>query len=170
MAQWIFMQAKSNRKVGKSKNERVKHSHNSWSTASCSSSWHSKGAYSRLCLSLWHCSSRSTRETPFILQGPEESKKTYLSRYGERWVDNLKSSTAMSKFCCITEPILFMMNETYNLMKGSVNENYLFIVHNVLVFFQQSKQSTGWYITGTYIYGCPPSMHCRMRLLMPNVL
>ena len=37
-------------------------------------------------------------------------KNPYLSRYGERWVEKLKSSTVMSKFCCITDIISFMMN------------------------------------------------------------
>ena len=32
-----------------------------------------------------------------------KAKNPYLSRYGDRWVDKLKSYTAMSKFCCITE-------------------------------------------------------------------
>ena len=56
-----------------------------------------------------------------------------LSRYGERWVDKLKSSTAMSKFCCITNLIHFVMNESEKLMKGSVNKDDFSIVHDSLV-------------------------------------
>ena len=45
----------------------------------------------------------------------------------------LKSSTAMSKLCCITDLIRFMMNESEKLMKGSVHENDFYIVHDALV-------------------------------------
>ena len=48
-------------------------------------------------------------------------------------MDKLKSSTAMSKLCCITDLIRFMMNEAEKLMKGSVHEDDLFIVHDALV-------------------------------------
>ena len=40
-----------------------------------------------------------------------KAKNPYLSRYGEIWVDKLKSSTEMSKFYCIANLIFFMMNE-----------------------------------------------------------
>ena len=39
--------------------------------------------------------SSSTGETPSIFQVPQESENTYISRYGERWVDKLKSSTSI---------------------------------------------------------------------------
>ena len=39
----------------------------------------------------------------------------------------------MSKFCCITDLIPFMMKETEKLMKGSVHEDDLFIFHDDLV-------------------------------------
>ena len=48
-------------------------------------------------------------------------------------MDKLKSSTAMLKFCCITNLICFMMNEADKLMKGSVHEDDFFIVHDVCV-------------------------------------
>ena len=41
----------------------------------------------------------------------------------------------MSKFCCITDLILFMMKEAENLMKGSVLEDDLFIVHDALRWY-----------------------------------
>ena len=41
-----------------------------------------------------------------------KAKNPYHSKYGERWVDKLKSSTEMSKFCCITDLIRFMMDES----------------------------------------------------------
>ena len=40
----------------------------------------------------------------------------YYSRYGDRWVEKLKSSSSMSKFCCITDLIQFMMKEAENLI------------------------------------------------------
>ena len=52
-----------------------------------------------------------------------KSKNPYLSRYGEIWVEKLKSSAAMSKFCCITDLIRFMTNKAENLMKGTVHED-----------------------------------------------
>ena len=39
----------------------------------------------------------------------------------------------MSKFCCITDLIWFMMKEAENLMKVYVHEDDLFIVHDALV-------------------------------------
>ena len=41
-----------------------------------------------------------------------KAKNPYNSRYGEIWVDKLKSSTEMSKLCCITDLIRFMVNES----------------------------------------------------------
>ena len=39
----------------------------------------------------------------------------------------------MSKFCCITDLIRFMMKEAEKLIKGSVHEDYFFIVYDALV-------------------------------------
>ena len=60
-----------------------------------------------------------------------KARNPYYSRYGERWVEKLKSSSSMSKFCCITDQIRFMMREAENLTKGSVHEDGLFIVHDL---------------------------------------
>ena len=38
-------------------------------------------------------------------------------------MEKLKSSTAISKFCCITNLLRFTMNEAEMLMKGSVYED-----------------------------------------------
>ena len=62
-----------------------------------------------------------------------KARNPYFSRYGDIWVEKLKSSSSMSKFCCITDLIRFMMKEAENLMKGSVHEDDLFIVHDALV-------------------------------------
>ena len=62
-----------------------------------------------------------------------KAKNPYFSRYGERWVEKLKLSSSMSKFCCITDLIWFMMKEAEKLMKGSVHEDDFFIIHDALV-------------------------------------
>ena len=72
------------------------------------------------------------KPTPSV-KDHRKARNTYYSRYGERWVEKLKTSSSMSKFCCITDLIRFMMKEAEKLMKGSVNEYYLFILHDTLV-------------------------------------
>ena len=49
----------------------------------------------------------------------------------------------MSKFCCITDLIRFMRKEADKLMKGSVHEDNLFIVHDALVLMT-SKETIKW--------------------------
>ena len=49
----------------------------------------------------------------------------------------------MSKFGCITDLIRFMMKEAENLMKGSVHEDDLFIVHDALVLMA-AKETIKW--------------------------
>ena len=44
-----------------------------------------------------------------------KARNPYYSRYGDRWVEKLKLSSSMSKFCCITDLIRFMMKEADNL-------------------------------------------------------
>ena len=70
---------------------------------------------------------------PSYFKDHRKAKNPYISRYGDRWVDKLKSSTAMSKFCCITYLISFTMNEAEELMKGSVYEDDFYIFHDALV-------------------------------------
>ena len=48
-------------------------------------------------------------------------------------MEKLKSSTEMSKLCCITDIIRFVINEAEKLMKGSVYEYNFFVVHDNLV-------------------------------------
>ena len=55
-----------------------------------------------------------------------KSKNPYLSRYGDIWVENLKPSSSMSKLCCITDLIWFMVKESEKLMKGSVHEDDIY--------------------------------------------
>ena len=52
-------------------------------------------------------------------------------------------SSSKSKFCCITDLIRFMMKEAENLMKVSVNEDDLFIVHDDLVLSTE-KETIKW--------------------------
>ena len=55
-------------------------------------------------------------------------------------MDKLKSSTKISKFCCIANLIRFTMNEAEKLMKGSVHEDYFFIVHDALVLMTAKEK------------------------------
>ena len=52
-------------------------------------------------------------------------------------MEKLKSSTAMSKFCCITDLIRFTMDEAEKLMKGSVHEDDFYIFRDALVFMTE---------------------------------
>ena len=69
----------------------------------------------------------------------------------------LKSSTAMSKFCCITDLIHFMMNEAEKLIKGSVHEDDFYIIHNALVLMT-AKETINWMKQKGYL-------HCLLLLL-----
>ena len=57
---------------------------------------------------------------PSSFKDHRKARNPYRSRYGERWMDKLKSSTEMSKFYCLTDLISFMINEAKKLMKRSV--------------------------------------------------
>ena len=45
----------------------------------------------------------------------------------------------MSKFCCITDLIRFMMKEAEKPTKGSVHEDNFFIVHDALVLMTEKE-------------------------------
>ena len=108
--------------------------------------------------------------SPSSFKDHRKAKNPYNLRYGEGWVDKLKSSTAMSKFYCIADLIRFMMNEAEKLMKGSVHEDDFYIVHNALVLMT-AKETINWMKKkGTYIVGCFPLMYCSMVLFTPAVL
>ena len=72
-----------------------------------------------------------------------KAKNPYHSRYGEGWVEKLKSSTAMSKFVGITDLIRFMMNEAETLMKGLVHEDNFYIVQDALVLMTAKETIIG---------------------------
>ena len=80
---------------------------------------------------------------PSYFKDHRKAKNPYHSRYREGWVDKLNSSTEMSKFCCITDLIRFMMNEAGKLMKGSVHEDNFYIVHDALVLMT-AKETINW--------------------------
>ena len=80
---------------------------------------------------------------PSYFKYHRKAKNKYHSRYGERWVDKLKSSTEMSKFCCITDLIHFMMDEVEKLMKGSVHEDDFYFVQDALVLMT-AKETINW--------------------------
>ena len=88
------------------------------------------------------------RPTPSITDH-RKSKNPYFSGYGERWVEKLKSSSSMSKFCCITDMIWFMMKEAEKLMKGYVREDDLFILYDALVLMK-SKETIKWMKENNY--------------------
>ena len=77
------------------------------------------------------------------IKGHRKSKKSYFLIYGEIWVETLKLSSSMSKFCCITDMFRFIMKESEKLMKGSVHEDNFFIVHDALVLMT-SKETITW--------------------------
>ena len=66
-------------------------------------------------------------------------------------MEKLKSSTAMSKFCCITDLIRFMTNEAEKLMKGSVHEENFFIFHDALVLMT-AKETINWTRQNGYLH------------------
>ena len=81
----------------------------------------------------------------------------------------LKSSTAISKLCCITNLIRFM-NEAEKLMKGSVHKGDFLIFHDALVLMA-AKEKINWMRKNGYLHQYVfPSMDCRMGLLTPDIL
>ena len=56
--------------------------------------------------------------SPSFFKDHRKAKNPYHLRYGEGWVEKLKSSKEMSKFVCITKLIRFMMDEAEKLVKG----------------------------------------------------
>ena len=50
-------------------------------------------------------------------------KNTYLFIYGDTWVDKLKNYFSVSKLCCISYMIRFVVKEGEKIMKGSVHED-----------------------------------------------
>ena len=57
----------------------------------------------------------------------------------------------MSKFCCITYLIRFMMKEAEILMKGSVHKDNFFIVHYALVLMT-AKEAIEWMKEKNYFH------------------
>ena len=57
----------------------------------------------------------------FLVKDHRKSKNPYFSRYGYTWVDKLNNSFFMSKLCCISDLIIFMVKEEDKRTKGSVN-------------------------------------------------
>ena len=66
-------------------------------------------------------------------------------------MEKLKSSTAMSKFCCVTDLIRFMMNEAEKLMKGSVHEDDFYIFHDTLVLMP-AMETINWMKQKGYLH------------------
>ena len=87
---------------------------------------------------------------PSSFKDHRKAKNPYHLRYGERWVEKLKSSTAMSKFFCITDLTRFMISEAETLIKGSVHEDDFYIVHVTLVLMTAketiNRMKEKWYL------------------------
>ena len=66
-------------------------------------------------------------------------------------MEKLNSSTAMSKFCCTTDLIRFVMNEAEKLTKGPVHEEDFFIVHDALVVMTE-KETINWMKNNSYLH------------------
>ena len=130
-------------KAGRGENEWDQCSYHRQFTKVCLIIWVAKSANLWLRPNLWTWTGSSTRETNAFHQRPHESKNSYFLIYGERWVEKLKSSSFKSKFCCITDMIQFMMKEAEKLMKASVHEDDLFIVHDALVLMT-AKETIKW--------------------------
>ena len=85
-----------------------------------------------------------------------KAKNPHLSRYEEIWVEKLKSSSSMSKLCSITDMVQYMIKEGEKMMKGSVSDDDLFIVHDALVLITE-KETTKWIRENNYsLIGCCP--------------
>ena len=78
---------------------------------------------------------------PSSFKDHRKAKNPYHSRYGEGWVDKLKYSTAMSRLCCITDLIIFMINEAENPMKGLMHEDDFYIINDDLVLMKAKSCS-----------------------------
>ena len=91
------------------------------------------------------------RKTMPSIKDHRKAKNAYFLRCGERWVDKLKSTSSMSKLCCITDMNRFMMKEAEKLTKGSVHEDDLFIVHDALVLMT-SKETIKWIKENNYFH------------------
>ena len=88
---------------------------------------------------------------PSYFKDHRKAKNPYHSIYGEGWVEKLKSSTAMSKFVCITDLICFLIDEAEKLMKGSVHEDDFYIVHDALVLMT-AKETINWMKEKGYLH------------------
>ena len=89
--------------------------------------------------------------SPPFFKDQRKAKNPYILRYREILVDKLKSSTAVSRFFCITDLICFIMNDAEELMKGSVQKENLFIVHNTLVLMT-AKEKINWMRHNGYLH------------------
>ena len=71
------------------------------------------------------------KPTPSV-KDHRKARNPYYSRYGERWVEKLKTSSSMSKLCCITDLIRFMMKEAENLMKTCSSPRWAVRSHSLV--------------------------------------
>ena len=88
---------------------------------------------------------------PSSFKDHRKSGNPYLSRYGESRIEKMKSYTATSKLCFITDRIRFMTNEAEKLIKGSVHEDDFLIVHYALVLVT-AKETINYMRNNGYLH------------------
>lgn len=76
---------------------------------------------------------------PHIDIDHREHENPYKSRFGNNWEDKLKSSASLSPYVPITDIILFMCNESKNLMQGTAYHSNWYFYHDALSFLTANK-------------------------------
>jgi hypothetical protein len=61
-----------------------------------------------------------------------KANNPYLSRYGDAWKDEIKSTVLMKKNVCITELVEHIFKETKKVMRGTEHENNCYFYHDAL--------------------------------------
>ena len=62
----------------------------------------------------------SGKPTPLV-KYHRRSENPYFYRYGETWVDNLNNYSFVSKLCCISYLLIFILKEGEKILRESVH-------------------------------------------------
>jgi hypothetical protein len=87
--------------------------------------------------------SKALPETcPYPIIDHRMADNPYLSRYGDTWETELKHSSALSPYVCITDLIMYMCEESQKLMNGTAHEHSWYFYHDALNFstMNQTKE------------------------------
>ena len=109
------------------------------------------------------------KPTPLV-KDHSKSKNPNFFRYGETWVDKLNNSSSVSRLCCISDLVRFMVREGQKIMKGSVHEDDFLIVHRVLQLVTAKSMITWTQKISIYINGCQPLMDFKIGCLISEAL